>query len=110
MKDFNGSDPLAEWCAKEMRLNIDGKELIIKPTMEHYRILRKLLKEKSMAYDELREVFRQILFTTFPNSVSVDDFLERYENKFQIALMAEIMGVPVDELKKNFFRLAVKES
>jgi len=106
MNEHNGPDPLAEWCAKEMKLNIDGKELIVKPTMEHYRKLRALSKAKPEEAEETtkkqREIFVNILKTTFPNSVSVDDFLERYETKFQLAIFAEISGIPIEELKKKF--------
>lgn len=108
MENYTGADPLAEWCAREMKLNIDGKELIVKPTMQHYRKLRALIKNPKEAQEnaeKMTEVFKEILQTTFPNSSSVDDFLERYENKLQIALMAEIIGIPQEELKKKFMQI-----
>lgn len=114
MEKYNGADPLAEWCAAEMKLNIDGKELIVKPTMEHYRKLRKLSKmnpdDAKEKVEDQKGIFKDILMTTFPNSSSVDDFLERYETKFQLALFAEIVGVPVEVLKKNFMSVMEKNA
>lgn len=102
MENYNGADPLAEWCAAEMKLNIDGKALVIKPTMEHYRKLK--AQDKNPNEEEVRVVLKDILKTTFPNSQSVDNFLERYETKFYIALMAEMVGISQEELKKKFFQ------
>ena len=55
---------------------------------------------------ESKEIFHQILQTTYPDSKSVTDFLDRYEQKFQIALYAEIIGVSAEVLKKKFMEAA----
>lgn len=103
MENYNGKDPLAEWCAGEMKLDIDGKALVIKPTMEHYRKLKASIKTGKTEDAELnREILKDILRTTFPNSQSVDDFMFRYEEKLQLALFAEMFGIPPDVLKKKF--------
>ena len=106
MEKYTGADPLAEWCAGEMKLEIDGKALIIKPTMEHYRKLNALVKKDSTPEDnDARvEILKDILRTTFPNSSSIDDFMLRYEQKFQIALFSEMAGIPQDMLKKKFMQ------
>jgi len=108
MNEYKGPDPLAAWCSAEMKLNIDGKELVVKPSMKHYRELKAMMNEgPEKAKENLEkqnELFKDILRTTYPDSVSVDDFIERYEQKFQMAIISEVVGIPVEELKKKFFQ------
>ena len=111
MENYTGADPLAEWCAGEMKLDIDGKALIVKPTMEHYRKLNALMKagQSKEGAEAATAILKDILKTTFPDSQSVDDFMFRYEQKFQMALFAEIVGIPADTLKKKYLQELEKE-
>lgn len=89
------SDVLGEWLARELRLKIDGKFLVVKPTMEHFRKLKEQQKnpidpdDKAAGEDftkKQRELFESILKTTYPDSQFVDDFLDRYDLQFMMAL------------------------
>jgi len=109
------ADPLAKWCGRELRLNLDGEILIVKPTMEHYRKLKAMTmnpidrndtEAQTKSAEDMREIFKEILKTTFPDSQYIEDFLDRYEIQFQIALFVA-MGwgtkETFEELKKKAF-------
>ena len=115
----NDQDPLAQWCKGEYVLEVDGKKLTVRPTMQHYRKLRNIQRkaavDKQMSEsntEEQLEIFKEILQHSYPNSGLVEQFLMQNEIEFMKELFIafkwgtrkdyeKIMANEPDKLKKN---------